>query len=73
MSAGIDEIAASIRAARQAKALTQKELGQRVGLIAASAYTAGMVEIIEAPLAETAEWRAIRIDHVRKVHSAVHL
>lgn len=32
MSAGIDEIAASIRAARQAKALTQKELGQRVGL-----------------------------------------
>jgi len=32
MNAGIDEIAASIRAARQAKALTQKELGQRVGL-----------------------------------------
>jgi|JI6StandDraft_1071083.scaffolds.fasta_scaffold74081_2 transcriptional regulator with XRE-family HTH domain len=32
MSAGIDEIAACIRAARQAKALTQKELGQRVGL-----------------------------------------
>jgi len=32
MTAGIDEIAASIRAARQAKALTQKELGQRVGL-----------------------------------------
>lgn len=32
MSAGIDETAASIRAARQAKALTQKELGQRVGL-----------------------------------------
>lgn len=32
MSAGIDQIAASIRAARQAKALTQKELGQRVGL-----------------------------------------
>src|SRR5580765_3240274 len=32
MSAGIDEIAANIRAARQAKALTQKELGQRVGL-----------------------------------------
>jgi transcriptional regulator with XRE-family HTH domain len=32
MSAGIDEIAASIHAARQAKALTQKELGQRVGL-----------------------------------------
>lgn len=32
MKAGIDEMAASIRAARQAKALTQKELGQRVGL-----------------------------------------
>jgi transcriptional regulator with XRE-family HTH domain len=32
MSAGTNEIAASIRAARQAKALTQKELGQRVGL-----------------------------------------
>jgi transcriptional regulator with XRE-family HTH domain len=32
MSAGIDEITARIRAARQAKALTQKELGQRVGL-----------------------------------------
>lgn len=32
MSSGIDEIAACIRAARQAKALTQKELGQRVGL-----------------------------------------
>ncbi len=32
MSARIDEIAASIRAARQAKAMTQKELGQRVGL-----------------------------------------
>ncbi|MBK8628661.1 MAG: helix-turn-helix transcriptional regulator [Sphingomonadales bacterium] len=32
MSAGIDEIASAIRAARQAKALTQKELGQRVGL-----------------------------------------
>ena len=32
MSAGIDEIAASIRAARKAKAMTQKELGQRVGL-----------------------------------------
>jgi transcriptional regulator with XRE-family HTH domain len=32
MSAGIDEIASTIRAARQAKALTQKELGQRVGL-----------------------------------------
>jgi transcriptional regulator with XRE-family HTH domain len=32
MSAGIDEIASAIRAARQAKALTQKELGLRVGL-----------------------------------------
>lgn len=32
MSVGIDEIAANIRAARQKKALTQKELGQRVGL-----------------------------------------
>lgn len=32
MIARIDEIAASIRAARKAKALTQKELGQRVGL-----------------------------------------
>ena len=32
MSAGIDEIADSIRAARRAKAMTQKELGQRVGL-----------------------------------------
>ncbi len=32
MKAGIDEMSTSIRAARQAKALTQKELGQRVGL-----------------------------------------
>jgi transcriptional regulator with XRE-family HTH domain len=32
MSAGIEEIAASIREARIAKAMTQKELGQRVGL-----------------------------------------
>lgn len=32
MTAGIEEIAACIRATRQAKALTQKELGQRVGL-----------------------------------------
>lgn len=32
MSAGLSAIAADIRAARQAKALTQKELGQRVGL-----------------------------------------
>ena len=32
MSRKIDEIVATIRAARQAKALTQKELGQRVGL-----------------------------------------
>lgn len=32
MSAGIEEIAASVREARIAKALTQKELGQRVGL-----------------------------------------
>jgi transcriptional regulator with XRE-family HTH domain len=32
MCAGIEEIAASVRKARIAKALTQKELGQRVGL-----------------------------------------
>lgn len=32
MSAGIEEIAASVRGARIAKVLTQKELGQRVGL-----------------------------------------
>lgn len=32
MSAGIEEIAGSIREARIAKALTQKELGQRAGL-----------------------------------------
>ena len=32
MSVGIEEIAAGIRRARIAKALTQKELGQRVGL-----------------------------------------
>lgn len=32
MSAEIEQIAAGIRAARQAKALTQTELGQRVGL-----------------------------------------
>lgn len=32
MSAGIEEIAGSVREARIAKALTQKELGQRVGL-----------------------------------------
>lgn len=32
MRAGIEEIAASVREARIAKAITQKELGQRVGL-----------------------------------------
>lgn len=32
MTAGIEKIAASVREARIAKALTQKELGQRVGL-----------------------------------------
>lgn len=32
MGAGIEEIAASVREARIAKALTQKDLGQRVGL-----------------------------------------
>lgn len=32
MSVGIEEIAAAVREARIAKALTQKELGQRVGL-----------------------------------------
>lgn len=32
MNAGIEEIAAGVREARIAKALTQKELGQRVGL-----------------------------------------
>lgn len=32
MNAGIEEIAATVREARIAKALTQKELGQRVGL-----------------------------------------
>ncbi|MGT2514558.1 helix-turn-helix domain-containing protein [Sphingomonas panni] len=32
MSEGIEEIAAAVREARIAKALTQKELGQRVGL-----------------------------------------
>ena len=32
MNSGISEIASTIRAARQARALTQKELGQRVGM-----------------------------------------
>ena len=32
MSAGIEVIAVSVRETRIAKALTQKELGQRVGL-----------------------------------------
>jgi transcriptional regulator with XRE-family HTH domain len=32
MGVGVEEIAASVREARIAKALTQKELGQRVGL-----------------------------------------
>lgn len=32
MSAGNEEIAASLRVARQAKGLTQKELGSRVGM-----------------------------------------
>lgn len=32
MSSGNEEIAASLRAARQAKGLTQKELGSRVGM-----------------------------------------
>jgi predicted transcriptional regulator len=61
MSAGIEEIAASIREARIAKALTQKELGQRVGLpqshiskIEKGAVDLKLSSLVEIPFAATA-------------------
>jgi len=56
MNAGIDEITASIRAARKSKAMTQKELGQRVGLPQShiSKIEKGAVDLQLSSLAEIA-------------------
>lgn len=74
MSAGIDEIAASIRAARQAKAMTQKELGQRVGLPQShiSKIEKGAVDLQLSSLVEIARALALEIKLVpRKALPAV--
>lgn len=62
MSAGIKDIAAHIRAARQAKALTQKELGKRVGLPQShiSKIEQGIVDLQLSSLTEIA--RALDLD-----------
>ena len=74
MSARIDEIAASIRAARQAKALTQKELGQRVGLPQShiSKIEKGAVDLQLSSLVEIARALDIEVKLVpRKALAAV--
>lgn len=56
MGAGIEEIAVSVRKARIAKALTQKELGQRVGLPQShiSKIEKGLVDLKLSSLVEIA-------------------
>lgn len=74
MSARIDEIAASIRAARQAKALTQKELGQRVGLPQShiSKIEKGVVDLQLSSLVEIARALDLELKLVpRKALAAV--
>lgn len=62
MSAGIDDIAASLKAARKAKGLTQRELGQRVGLPQShiSKIESGAVDLQLSSLAEIA--RALELE-----------
>jgi len=74
MSVGIDVIAACIRAARQAKALTQKELGQRVGLPQShiSKIEKGTVDLQLSSLVEIARALDLEIKLVpRKALAAV--
>lgn len=74
MSARIDEIAASIRAARQAKALTQKQLGQRVGLPQShiSKIEKGVVDLQLSSLVEIARALDLELKLVpRKALAAV--
>lgn len=62
MDARIDQIAASIRSARQAKALTQKELGKRVGMPQShiSKIESGAVDLQLSSLLEIA--RALELE-----------
>lgn len=74
MSARIEEIASTIRAARQAKALTQKELGQRVGLPQShiSKIEKGAVDLQLSSLVEIARALDLEIKLVpRKALAAV--
>lgn len=74
MSAGIKEIAASVRKARIAKALTQKELGQRVGLPQShiSKIEKGAVDLKLSSLVEIARALDLEITLVpRKALAAV--
>lgn len=62
MSAGLDDIASAIRAARKAKGFTQQELGQRVGLPQShvSRIENGAVDLQLSSLAEIA--RALNLE-----------
>lgn len=74
MSAGIEEIAASLREARIAKALTQKALGQRVGLPQShiSKIEKGAVDLKLSSLVEIARALGLEITLVpRKALPAV--
>ena len=74
MSAGIEEIAASLREARIAKALTQKALGQRVGLPQShiSKIEKGAVDLKLSSLVEIARALGLEIKLVpRKALPAV--
>ncbi len=74
MSAGVEEIAAGVREARIAKALTQKELGQRVGLPQShiSKIEKGMVDLKLSSLVEIARALDLEITLVpRKALPAV--
>ncbi len=74
MTAGIEEVAASVRAARTAKALTQKTLGQRVGLPQShiSKIEKGAVDLKLSSLVEIARALGLEIKLVpRKALPAV--
>lgn len=74
MTAGIEEVAASVRAARTAKALTQKALGQRVGLPQShiSKIEKGAVDLKLSSLVEIARALGLEIKLVpRKALPAV--
>lgn len=72
MSAGIEEIAAAVREARIAKALTQKELGQRVGLPQShiSKIEKGTVDLKLSSLVEIA--RALDLELTLVPRKALH-